>query len=332
MNPRWPKTYLLAISLTLLAVLGAENHRREQGFRATVVDSKSLWSVQRARVDDNPDTLAVLGASRMQLGFSERAFDALYPGWNLINLTVNGHYPIATLQDLAFNSEFRGVVIIALDARALFVELHGMQQPWVDYYHRDFGPGLWLNAQLAATAQSRRVTANPDFSLVRRLTAWLDDSGSPQPTYVVFDKHRWGHADYAAVDAEFHRGYRADGMAEFYTTYPLPDPDTWLAGTKPLLEATRVIEARGGRVLMVRMPTNGRYWALDEQYFPRRDYWHRLAEQPDVKALHAVEDGPLAAFPLPDGSHLDERDKENFTRILLTRLDDLYGWSGQYAD
>jgi hypothetical protein len=330
MNRRWKNIYLVAILLAFAAVAATEAWRRDQGFRASVIDDKSLWSVQRQRISDNPRTLAVLGASRMQLGFNESAFNALHPGWTVANLTVNGRYPVATLRDLAFATEFRGVVLIALDARALFTEFHDLQQPWIDYFHRDFGPGLWLDAQLAALAQSRRVTANPDFSLARRLGAYLSGGIKLQPTYVVFDRKRWGHADYRQIDAEYHRRHREQGMEEFYTGYPLPSPQKWLAGTAPLLEAAAAIEARGGRVFMIRMPTDGGYWALDEQYFPRAAYWDRMAAQPGVHALHFRDDPRLTAYPLPDGSHLDEHDKDAFTRDLLTILEERYGWPDDF--
>lgn len=326
MDRRWQKTFILSALVAILAVTSVETWRRHQGYRATVIDDKALWSVQRSLIGNDSNTLAVLGASRMQLGFSEAAFRRAVPNWGVANLTVNGHYPVATLQDLARNTDFRGVALVAIDARAVFAEFHALQQPWIDYYYRDFGPGLWLNAQMAAAAQSRRVTANPDFSIIRRASAHLSGGIKLQPTYAVFDRHRWGHADYTQVDAGYHRRHREQGMVEFYTTYPLPEPDAWLAGAQPLLDAAAAIEARGGRVFLVRMPTDGRYWELDEQYFPRRDYWDRLAAQPGVHALHFRDDERTAHFELPDGSHLDQRDKVAFTEGLLAALRDRYGW------
>jgi len=321
MGNRWLKIYLLAGILALASVVAAEVHWRELGYRATVVDDKDLWSTQRQRIDDKPRTLAVLGASRIQLGFSAAAFKALYPDWKLVNLSVNGHYPVATLLDLAENSDFRGVALVSLDANASLTMFQPMQQPWVDYFHRDFGPGLALNAWLAARWQEHVVTANPELSLPKQAIAWLEKTGKPHITYVIFDRMRFGHADYTQLDAEGHLRYRTEELTKYFAEYPMPSPGDWLAGAQPIIRAIRTIQARGGRVVLLRMPTA--FWDLDETYLPRRDYWDQLDSQEGIIGVHYKDVPGLSDYPLPDGSHLDARDSWNFTRDVLNHLEQM---------
>jgi hypothetical protein len=327
MSNRWIKIYLLASLLTLLCFVFTENYWRGLGYRATVVDDKDLWSSERQRIDDNPQTLAILGASRIQLGFSAPAFESLYPDWKLVNLSVNGHYPVAALVDLADNSEFRGVALVSLDANGSFRMFQPMQQPWVDYFHRDFGPGLGLNARLAALWQERFATANPDLSLTRQAAAWLGETGKPHITYVTFDRQRFGHADYTQIDAESHLRFRTDELTKYFADYPMPSPAVWLADVEPIIRAIRIIQARGGRVVLLRMPTA--FWELDERFLPRRDYWDELDKQEGVTAVHFRDVPGLSDYPLPDGSHLDARDSFEFSRDVLLHLEQLGVMNGQ---
>ncbi len=321
MHIRWIKIYALGLATAIGVAVIAERHWRMLGYHPTVIDDKALWSVERYRLDDRRDTLAVLGASRIQLGFDPDSFRQLYPQWHLVNLTVNGHYPLATLSDIATNTDFRGTLLISIDARSLLREFRPMQQAWVDYYRRDFGPGLWLQAQLASRFQLARVTANPEFSLVRRVVSWLDDGAPPHVTYVTFDRSRFGKADYRQVDAAYHLEHRVAGLRQFYEKFSLPSPELWLADTAPMLDDIKTIQERGGKVILLRMPTRGGYWDLDQQFLPRASYWDALARSPGLDTLHFEDVPAIEQFALPDGSHLDFRDRSAFTRALLCTLE-----------
>jgi hypothetical protein len=319
----WRKIYLVVAILSLGSVLGAELYWRHLSYRPTVVDDKNLWSVHRQRISDNPQTLAVLGASRIQLGFSPEVFHALYPDWTLANLTINANYPVAALADLADNTEFNGVVLMAIDARSLIDIFHSMQQPWVDYYQRDFGPGLWLHSQIATFKQSKLVTANAEFSLTRRFAAWLSGGRAPHITYVVFDRSRFGKADYEQIDASYHKRKRSETTQKTSSRLLTPPADEWLESNEKLLHWINRIQQRGGKVVLIRMPTSQEPWEDDEKTLPRRDYWDLLTGQEGVLSLHFKDSPELDSYSLPDGSHMDFRDKEAFTNDLLHKLKEL---------
>jgi hypothetical protein len=316
----WRKIYLVTAILALGSVLCAELYWRHLSYRPTVVDDKNLWSVHRQRISDKPQTLAVLGASRIQLGFSPEVFHSLYPDWTLSNLTINANYPVAALADLADNTDFMGVVLMAVDARSLIHIFHDMQQPWVDYYQRDFGPGLWLHSRLATYKQSRLVTANPEFSIVSRLTAWMNGDPKPHVTYVIFDRLRFGKADYRQINAGYHRRIRSKETRKTFSKMLTPPADEWLESNQRLLHWIDRIQQRGGKVVLIRMPISQEPWEEDERTLPRRDYWDLLTGQEGVLSLHFKDSPELDSYSLPDGSHMDFRDKEAFTNDLLHQL------------
>ncbi len=116
----WLRTWIAAVLVFAVAMAGLEAVGRRLGHRAMVVDSEALWSLERDRVSERrARTVVVLGASRMQLGFSTDEFRRRLPDYSVVQLSANGRYPIATLLDLAEDEDFNGVVICSLSALAL---------------------------------------------------------------------------------------------------------------------------------------------------------------------------------------------------------------------
>jgi hypothetical protein len=81
-------------------------------------------------------------------------------------------------------------------------------------------------------------------------------------------------------------------------------------------ELVSAIEKRGGKVVFVRFPTSKKIWDIDEGRFPKSLYWDVFAELSLAKTLHFKDFESLSGFDLPDGSHLDQKDKVEFTENL----------------
>ena len=80
---------------------------------------------------------------------------------------------------------------------------------------------------------------------------------------------------------------------------------------------------RGARVVFIRFPTSGEHWQLDEEMFPRERYWDNMAQRVSGRWSHFQEITGINRFNLPDTSHLDRRDKPEFTRLIITKLREL---------
>ena len=57
---------------------------------------------------------------------------------------------------------------------------------------------------------------------------------------------------------------------------------------------------------------------MEEQCFPRARYWNELAK--GMMALHFDDVPSLRSFTCPDGSHLDQKDKFQFTTALAREI------------
>jgi len=72
--------------------------------------------------------------------------------------------------------------------------------------------------------------------------------------------------------------------------------------------------------VFVRLPSTGAVWELEQTYFPREFYWDVLVQNTPADTLHFRDVPEMAVLPCPDGSHLDARQAEAFTRVLVREL------------
>lgn len=314
---------LLALLLATAAASSWETWWRHQGHTPLLQDDKDLWAQHRARVEHlNPArSLVVLGASRIQLAFSVPWLEAQDPPWQAVSLAINGHYPIAVLEDLAENSDYAGTVLVAVDGRGLSHWYQDMSAAWVRHYQRDFGPQRRLERRLHSALQSRLVLSGTDFNLVRRLRGWLDKQPPAHP-YGRLQADRTMAADYEQADVTGLRAHFVAALAADYAERPAPSIQRWLEDLEPVRRAVERIHRRGGQVVFLRMPTADGHLELDEANYPRAQYWDRLAERVGAHTLYFADDPELAALELPDTSHIDQRDRARFMQILMRLLEE----------
>jgi len=93
--------------------------------------------------------------------------------------------------------------------------------------------------------------------------------------------------------------------------------------------AVKKIPGRGGKVIIVRFPTVGKGWQLDEKYAPRQKYGDYWAANTSAVMIHFKDYPSWANFPCPDYSHLDYRDSPAFTRALASIIKEKIGTHGQ---
>lgn len=316
----------LAVLLLAALIAGAgaaawELLWRQQGYRPALYDDQDLWAANRTQVVavNQNHNFVVAGASRIQLAFSTTAFASVMDGWTATSLAINGHYPSAVVADLATDKRFAGLLLVAIDARGLSHWFGDMSTPWVRHYRRDFGPQRWLERRALSFLQQRLVSAGSEFSLIRRIEGVLTGQ-SPPHHYTRLLPDRTIYANYQKADVTGLRKHFVASLAEDYRRHPAPSPDHWETGLSAITAAVQAIQARGGQVVFLRMPTADEHWALDREHYPREQYWNRLAEATGAVTLHFTDYPELAELELPDTSHIDGSDRGRFTRSLIDIL------------
>lgn len=315
---RWGATWLVVAIAVAAVVVRYELFVRDHGYQPSVKDDEYAWAWERGRAaDDSQRTVALLGNSRIMLGFSGEAFDAALPGWRYVQLGINGTMPIGTLWDLSRDEHFRGVVLVDITELGLELGAWPAQDKEIRTYHRRWRAiGAMAERWLATAVQSRLALLSTrgihTFAKWRRTGKW------PKPPYVVTHADRTRFADFSLTDVERQRQVRVDQIDAL--NIEINAPDVWLRGALEVEPAVAAIEARGGRVVYVRMPTCGARWDAEEKQHPKALYWDRLAAKSRVPMIHFKDYPDLASFECPDLSHIASADGPRFTRALIEIL------------
>jgi hypothetical protein len=295
-----------------------ERFLRSRGYHPSVKDDEYAWAWERGRVSDgNPTTVALVGSSRIMLDFSVQVLAETFPKSRYVQLGINGTTPIATLRDLASDPNFRGIAIVDVSERAFNRAAWHAQQSYVDTYHRRSREiGAMAERWLATQIQSRLALLSTRGVVI---LAGLWRNGSwPPPPYVTTHADRTRYADFSLTDVESKRARRLLAMEGWEDE--TPDQPEWLASALELEPVVDAIQARGGKVVYVRMPTCDERWDADERMFPKALFWDQLAARTHAVAIHFKDDADLARFQCPDTSHLAAKDAPAFTRALLRIL------------
>jgi hypothetical protein len=110
------------------------------------------------------------------------------------------------------------------------------------------------------------------------------------------------------------------GLVEELALHPPPSADNWLRALAPVKQWVQQIEARGGRVIFFVPPVSGHQATLAEAAYPFARYWQRFIAEYDLRGWHYRESDVFTALELPDNSHVDARQKAEYTRLLLMEL------------
>ena len=311
-----------AALLAIAIIWAAEWYWRSAGYAPLVIDSRALWALERSQVNlTRREPFVILGASRILCGADMATLRERLPAHRPVMLAINGLYPFAALHDLAQDEGFRGTVLVDIDTRGMTRPMWDLQQSWVDYAKREFTPNEAFNRILLNHWQERAVVAQHEMSLPNMLQRWIDGSGEPFRPYWTI------HAD-RSCDIDFSRTDPAQARAHFDAHLeenrdqldPGIGPERFLADLEEVESWIDTIQHRGGRVIVYQTPTSGSRLAIEDKIFPRELYWVPWAERTDANVLHFADEPALAAFDLPDDSHLDFRDKPAYTQALVDAL------------
>lgn len=317
---RWGATWVVALVVAAVVVVRFELFVRARGYQPSIKDDEYAWTWERAKVStSSPRTVAVLGSSRVLLGFSGAAFTETLPGWTYAQLGVLGSTPIGTLLDLARDPSFKGVAIVEVSEYAFYQISWTSQDKYVDAYQRRWREvGAMLERALATEVQSRVATLATRG--IGTFGKWLENGEWPVPPHVVTYADRTRYADFSLVDVERQRQNRREQLESFEKTSR--DPAPWLADAALIEPAIAQIQARGGQVVYLRMPTCAERWEADERMFPKARFWDVLARRTRAITIHFKDHPELARLQCPDISHLDGKDAPRFTRTVLAILRD----------
>lgn len=345
----WGLTWLVAVVLTVLVLSATEYFLRSKGFVPSMADSIDLWAQQRLRIDRAPTPpIVALGTSRIQMGLD---LDLLgrRAGTSVVQLAIDGVSFVPVLQQLASDDTFTGTVLVSLTESILEQpRREDTARQWLSAYialaqRIEFNPFPVWEARLSTFVNSRlalRTEGAPPYVVLKHA---LTNTGSysafltlretrerlgdytlvPQPGYYAWRvKEHFGENLFTRKVSyeEFVQAYRA--ATEQLKPHAV---DPFLTVLDRIMASVAAIEKRGGRVIFVRFPTDKMVWEIDRRRFPRARFWQPLVDR-HSRTIHFKDYPELDRFALPDGSHLDMRDRASFTSALADIIERRFGW------
>ncbi len=314
-------TMTLACCILALAAGLVEWHWRERGYVAGIIDSPDLWAQQRDRLTrTGKRPVALLGASRTLYSVDLPTFRQRLPAYEPVMLALDANPAMATLRDLAADKHFDGVVLCDIDGLGLWKITWEYQQPLVDHYHQQRTLSRAGHRRLLNLWQQHAVIARSDFSLLRTLVRLWNNEPEPFRPYMTMTPSREGSIDYSKTDTSVHRRELEAHLAKYGGKLPGPVAKEWLSDLAQAALWVRAIQQRGGNVIFYASPISGLRRQVEEDTYPRRQFWDQLAAATGAATLHADDVPELRDFPLPDESHIDYRDKPRYTHLLIDAL------------
>jgi hypothetical protein len=315
----WIYTWLIFILICFTSLGFYEYYLKKQGYVASINSNKDLWSWYRGDLYHKKQ-MVLLGASRSQIDIDIPYLKTKYPLYEVSQLSVNGHYPIATLKALANDEKFVGVVIVSMNAQALEAKYLDMQKSYTTFYQEESTLYKSLDAYLIGFIQSHMRFLHPSLGLEEIVKFYQLHKRFPDVFYTSANLDQSITTDYSKTNIVVLLKHFVTQKQKNYTNDPPTKPELWKSSIKYLVEYVAQIKKRGGEVVFVRFPTDKGHWELDEKYYPRNEYWELIANEELLDTLHFKDIKGVEKFDLPDSSHLDSRDSKEFTELLFNQI------------
>jgi hypothetical protein len=318
----WGRVWLMGCLVALALLSGLELFWRSRGYIAGITAEEPLWAYHRARLEGaGRDTVALLGGSRMQVGFRPEAFRAVHPAVATVQLAVAAKSPFVVLEDLAADPSFRGIVVCSFPEVTSLPGWAG-QEEYLRFYREEWGPGERYSLLLASGLQERLVLLQPRLGGEKLLEAVRAGRLPPRNYYrTYFDRSQI--MKFEVLPEKTVEGLVEARVKKARQRLPERPPaslEEWREFVASMAGFSDAIRARGGSVVFVRFPTRGAFETLTDEYFPRSPYWDLLSAAVGGEALHYADMPGQETLRLPDQSHLDVPSGRRFTRWIAEEL------------
>ncbi|MDX1477688.1 MAG: hypothetical protein R3301_08255 [Saprospiraceae bacterium] len=334
------RSVLLALALAFVALAAWEIHWRGEDYRVAPEDDKHLWAEQRAKVERlGPEDVVLLGSSRILFDIQLDEWEA-EAGRRPVMLAAAGTTPLPVLIDLVENSAFNGTIVLGITPPLYFSppgDEHYFWRRisnWVKHYHTrtyaDRFNHLVAKAPQGAFAflNATEETFFDELDLRTRLETLVAPRRVPaQPPFPIFqylDQDRNVTMWRADTDTALARMVTDFWSFVIQPPDPMPPPEAIEELRQAIIgmsvEQIEKFRARGGKVILVRCPSQDVFRAAENGGFPREKYWDPLVEATGCPAYHFEDYDFMNQYTLPEWSHLNSQDAKQFTTDLVRQM------------
>jgi hypothetical protein len=341
---RWGKVWIFAVLLFVVMLFAWEGFWRWQGFRRIPAPrDANQWALMRKDASrQGKKAIVLIGSSRVLTDIDVEAF-AETTGVKPIQLGLSASSPLPILQNLAQDESFDGTVIC--DFHEVYIYASNPSNPeqvkaspdefLKAYEERSFLEN-WLPTKLEL--ESRKLLKETfvfqmkELSLsnvIRQAVRGRLPEKPEDPNTRVKNGRAIGSEVFEDSEIERLKKYFADVTIDFIRKGAM-SPEKFPKLVEEVEQAVGKIQGRGGKVVLVCLPMSGRLLEINEQYFPKKQYWDVLAANTSAQTIHFTEHQSLAGYICDDDSHLDKNKAVTFTKSLVEIL--YYNYKNEQAE
>lgn len=336
----WGKTWILTILLFIFAIAIWNTFWISRGVYPMPTDNPELWAHHRNRATNaDLNTIVFVGASRTQCSIDQKTVRK-FTGKEPVQLAIAGESPLPVLKNLAEDNSFRGIVISDLPEVTVYgrdtfeedIDVRNTNLPvnnandWIESYKKQ---SIADKVEFRLKAHSQSIISFPTlgnnypdalYNLLTGNVVGINELGlgiiGRQGVKVYFDRTLpFGVNNLSKEELDFIHNLQ---LRIFGNQLKIEKPtvERYSVLIKKIEPLVQRIQSRGGKVIFVAYPINGDIWELNENTFPRKEFWDLFASKISARTIH-FKDYSQLQFDCPDGSHLDSRDAPAFTKALM---------------
>lgn len=320
------RSLALAAFLALGVIAVVERGLRSAGMAPYTANDADLWCRERDRLNGmGRDSVALLGSSRVQQGFSLATFRKRHPGRQVVQLAIAGGRPFPVLEEVAKNTRFAGLLIceVQLSSISRLDASPDLARSWLEHYHREWSWNRCLNFRLREAVRSRVLATTPGLGPAGVAQALLTGRVAVNRSTLAPDRQfLLDFSGRSPAGLEAAQQAWCATLREEHARFARADYDEWARDGRVIGELVRKIESRGGRVVFVVFPISGKIKSESLRLAPRERYWEPLLRLTGARGVDCTLLPEFRGFHCPDGSHLDLDSAAEFTDTLCAELEE----------
>lgn len=334
------KKAAVTAGLLLVIFVGSwEYFWRQRGYPLSFNDDKIIWADVRKHIYLPQEKATVfIGGSRIKFDLDIPTWEKL-TGEKVIQLALVGTSPRPMLHDLANDENFRGKVIMDVTEHAFF-SMDSLRNETSArdalLYYKDETPAQKLSASVDFMLESKFLFLEEGkFGLNSLSYSWKLPNRQtvvprrlPPRWFAYFSRGRQASMTPIFLENKFYQDsiikYWAAGAVR-YKAKPIRG-DTLEAYFKELKYCIDKIRSRGGKVVIVRPPSGGKFLEREHRDYPRNLYWDPLLKYTQTEGIYYTDYPETAYLICPEESHLAPSDGIIYTKSLIRVLKEEKGW------
>lgn len=338
----WGQAWVICVVLVIAAVAGWELKAREMHHAPGDYDGftnfTAQWAEERRKLDEpgHGHRVVLLGSSRMLWAAD---LDILEEGLGTrpLQLAIAGTGPALFLQDIVENTDFDGLALIGVTP-FLFNRLDegffgGESLRW----YRNPSPSELIGHRIHVELSEYLAFLDDGFKLFElidhysnfpdREGVWDLNAGEWKLGRHYADRQTdmWGPVEVeGSFDNEQILAFWMLGLVR-----PPEDEERMAEMASSAIEffapVVEQLRERGGDVVFIRMPGNGKYLEHDLATNYRELTWDVMADGVDAVWINSMDHAELSSdLQIPEWSHLSREDQDEYSRRIVPVLEQYY--------